>query len=305
MIMYRLAVLGFLGSSVLGMAQFPNSCENQTPLPFAAIEKHHPIDDRCGVNGKPTSPAASRTQNAVKNNFCAVASNNTPETFTPQKLIDLQRDNQFQSGRGLEPADRTALKNAGEGKLIRMKAYLIEAHHADLGGGESVNCNGPNEEDNDIHIALGSEPGTEECSSVSAEISPHFRPASWNEIGHFETWDASNKQYIPNPAIASRLQAHPYRITGQLFFDASHAPCPCGTACSPVRSSVWEIHPVYAIEVCKSGASCDENNDADWIAFDKWWGSLVPARKTRGRHSHRPHEPGTTGARKTQKKKAG
>ena len=130
-----------------------------------------------------------------------------------------------------------------------MKAFLIEAHHADLGAGESVNCNGGKEEDNDIHIALGSKAESQECESVSAEIAPHYRPASWNEIGHFETYNSSTRKYIPNPALASRLQAHPYRITGQLFFDASHAPCPCSKACNPIRASVWEIHPVMKMAV--------------------------------------------------------
>jgi hypothetical protein len=39
-------------------------------------------------------------------------------------------------------------------------------------GGESVNCNGPSEEDNDVHIALVANPGDQECTSVTAEMSP-------------------------------------------------------------------------------------------------------------------------------------
>jgi hypothetical protein len=95
--------------------------------------------------------------------------------------------------------------------------------------------------------------------------------------------------------MVARLTAQPYRVTGQLFFDASHKVCPCGTSnCSPVRASLWEIHPVYNIEVCKAGSPCDENSDGDWIAFDTWWKSLTPLSKPRGPHSHAPHEPGTT-----------
>jgi hypothetical protein len=272
-------------------ATFSDKCPSGAPLPFAAIEVKHPIDSSCGLQGKPTSPDTSHTQNLVKNNFCSTA---TPETFTPQMLIALQNNNHIASGKGLEPADRSQLKSLGEGKVVRMKAFLIEAHHADLGGGESVNCNGAVEEQNDIHIAFGPAVSTKECASVSAEISPHFRPASWNEIGHFETWDPKTQTYTGNPGMASRLQAHAYRVTGQTFFDASHAPCPCSTSCSPVRASVWEIHPVYNIEVCKAGAACDENNDADWIAFDTWWKSLAPLQPVKGRHSHKPHETTTT-----------
>ncbi len=276
-------------ASALAQSAFPDHCQNQAPLPFAAIEVKHPIDGTCGIKGKQTSPANSQTQNSVKNNFCGEA-NGTPETFTPQMLIDLQRNNHIVSGQGQEPADRIQLQHLGEGKIVRMKAFVIEAHHADLGGGESVNCNGPNEEDNDIHIALGPAASTKECASVSAEISPHFRPASWNEIGHFEKFDQTKRLFVVNPGLASRLQAHALRVTGQLFFDASHSPCPCGTTCNPIRSSVWEIHPVYNIEVCKAGTHCDENSDADWIAFDTWLNSMAPVQPVKPPHSHRPHE---------------
>jgi len=93
----------------------------------------------------------------------------------------------------------------------------------------------------------------------------------------------------------ARLKSHPYRVTGQLFFDASHSVCPCGIShCSPVRASLREIHPVYNIEVCKAGSPCDENSDANWLAFDTWWKSLAPLTNPRGPHSHASQEPGTT-----------
>lgn len=272
-------------------ATFPDHCAGSAPLPFAAIEVKHPIDSACGLQGSPGASANSHTQNLVKNDFCATG---TPQPFTPQMLIDLQTNNHIASGNGLEPADRSRLKTLGEGKLVRMKAFLIEAHHADLGSGESVNCNGAVEEQNDIHIAFGPAVSSKECASVSAEISPHFRPASWDQIGHFEQWAATTKKYTVSPGMASRLQAHPYRVTGHLMFDASHAPCPCNTNCSPVRASVWEIHPVYNIEVCKAGAACDENNDSDWMAFDTWWKSLAPLQPVKPPHTHKSHETTTT-----------
>jgi hypothetical protein len=289
---YVLGIVTFLVPAIaFAQAAFPDHCDNGSPLPFAAIELKHPIDQACGIEGSTTSSANSHLQNKAKDNFCAAGSAGQLEAFTPQMLVDLQAKTTVPSGQGKEPNDRGPLQTLGEGKLIRMKAFLIEAHHADLGGGESVNCNGATEEQNDIHMAMGSQPNAQECESVSAEISPHYRPASWNEIGHFELFNASTKKYTPNAAIAARLQSHAYRLTGQLFFDASHSPCPCNTSCSPVRASVWEIHPIYNIEVCKAGTPCDENSDSDWIAFDTWWNSLVPVKKVKGPHTHIPHEP--------------
>ena len=155
-------------------------------------------------------------------------------------LIELQAETTVPSGFKKEPSDRQPLTDLEQGKLVCMKAFLVEAHHADLGAGETVNCNGGTEPQNDIHMALGAAADTEECGSVSAEISAHYRPASWtswNEIGHYEHYNKSTKKHVPDPTMAARLQAHPYRITGQLVFDASHKACPCGTTCTPVPSS--------------------------------------------------------------------
>jgi hypothetical protein len=288
-----LLLISLLVPGTFGWAQttFPDHCSNGAALPFDAIKAAHPIDTSCPfLNGKQSSNANSKLQNSAKNNFCA---SGTPEIITPQQLIDLQRAHNFPSGQGKEPADRTALRSAGEGKLVRMKAYLLEAHFADVPSGESVNCgNGhTTEQDNDIHMAFVSGANDkDECGSVSGEISPHYRPLTWSDIGRFEKYNPATHMFVVNQAIASRLQAHPYRITGQLFFDASHPPCPCGTPCgsNPLRSSVWEIHPIYNIEVCKAGKPCDENNDDDWLAFDTWWKSLAPV-KVRKPHRHAAH----------------
>lgn len=282
-----LGTLLFLPSAALAQGSFPDQCANGSPLPFASIEVKHPIDQSCGLEGTNTAPTNSHIQNEVKNNFCATAASGQPETITPQNLVDLQASTTVPSGTGKEPADRTPLQALGEGKLVRMKAFLFEAHQADLGSGESVNCNGATAAKNDIHIAFVAQSDGKECESVTAEISPHYRPATWDQIGKFETYSSTTKKYTPDSAMAARLQAEPYRITGQLFFDASHEPCPCGTTCDPVRASVWEIHPVYAIEACKAGAACDETKDGDWIAFDDWWKGQVPIKKQRGPHTHR------------------
>jgi hypothetical protein len=224
----------------------------------------------------------------VKNNFCAGASGQVPETYTPEMLVALQRDHSIPSGEGREPENRSALAPY-EGKLVRLKVYLIEAHYADIGEGESVNCKGSTEEENDIHVAFGAQPTTEECASITGEISPHYRPATWAEFGGFEKSQGDN-QYVQDPLVKTRLlDAGAYRITGQLFFDASHKVCGCAAVkCAPSRSSGWEIHPIYNIEVCKTGSQCNVTNDADWIAFDKWWNNLGPIQPIAKPHTHDP-----------------
>lgn len=77
----------------------------------------------------------------------------------------------------------------------------------------------------------------------------------------------------PVQAPLMEVKAHPVRVTGHLFFDASHKPCESDTdPTNPKRISLWEIHPVYAIDVCVNGtlASCPAANDSKWIPLDKW-----------------------------------
>jgi hypothetical protein len=94
------------------------------------------------------------------------------------------------------------------------------------------------------------------CNSITAEISPHFRPAAWEEITHRD------------------FTKRPLRLTGHLFFDASHVPCRPNKRASPARFSIWEIHPIYLLDVCKNTtlASCRADRESDWIPFDEWVG---------------------------------
>lgn len=228
-------------------------------LPFSSIEQHHPIDDSCSVTGNAsTQPAAD--QNTAKNNFCATG---TPATITFDQLRQLQAD-AAAAGSGITfggesqlPRDRTVLRNlsAGgsqfsEGEVVRIAAFVINAHGSNLKGGESVNCNQDGAESNDIHIVLGENgPNDDQCTSVTAEMSPHARPLVW-------TPDAMNTH-----------NAHLFRFTGQLFFDASHKPCSGGKG-SPARSSLWEIHPVYAVDICMDTRNnCAVNSDQNWISL--------------------------------------
>jgi hypothetical protein len=64
------------------------------------------------------------------------------------------------------------------------------------------------------------------------------------------------------------------RITGTLLFDAAHRPCQNSipSAGNPVRISVWEIHPVYAIDVCKfpTLTRCKVDDKTVWTPFDQY-----------------------------------
>jgi hypothetical protein len=100
------------------------------------------------------------------------------------------------------PADRSVLKDlhtttegdtTGEGSVVQLIGLLIKAKFSNVGTGETVNCELPDREENDIHINVVKdkppvEPTTNqlkdlECRSVVVEISPHFRPEQWEPLG--------------------------------------------------------------------------------------------------------------------------
>lgn len=236
-------------------------------LSFQSICQGHEIDASCGPDGSATTDA-QKAQNTAKNDFCA---SGTPASLSFSHFDTLQASAAaahipFGSAFHLPP-DRSQLARllplpgvgtVGEGPVVRLAAFVIDAHYSNVSRGESVNCNNPGPEFNDIHIVLAEQAPTaqapfDECSSVTAEISPHFRPVAWT------------------PETLNNLaRTKQFRLTGQLFFNAAHRPCEGGTVSSPARRSLFEIHPVYAVEVCKSASSCKVEDDAAWIALNDW-----------------------------------
>ena len=102
------------------------------------------------------------------------------------------------------------------------------------------------------------------CTSITAEVSPHFRPDVWT------------------PDNLNRHNTHLFRVTGQLFFDASHRPCAGGTAIlPPKRASLWEIHPVYAVEICiDPNNNCKVESGQNWVLLSDFVGTTPGSNET-------------------------
>ena len=236
-------------------------------LPFDTIKQVHEIDTSCKSAAGAASSGPQATQNEVKNNFCATGN---PVNLNFGNFAQLQQAAEsagipFGTDSSL-PQDRTRLRNllavpnqgrVGEGSLVRLSAFVIESHYSNLNNGESVNCKKPGIENNDIHVNLGQNSNDDPCTTVTAEISPHFRPVVWN------------------PDNLKNNDAHLFRFTGQLFFDASHRPCVGGASGpEPKRISIWEIHPVYAVDICiDRNNNCKVESDQNWVALSDFVGT--------------------------------
>ena len=252
------------------------------PLPYNSQPEHHLVDADCAATGSvPSSKPAGQEQNRRKNDLCEDASAPVPvgiATFE-QLQAAVDTDGTFaygndsalnsNSSRAVLAAMQTVDANGnpvnlGEGKVVTLEAFVLHAKHDDVPllnphyHGESVNCKKDDLDFNDIHIALGQSGSDQECAGVTAEIIPHFRPASW---------DRFDNDPKTSPAVNGLpVKGLKVKITGPLFFDASHPAKPCGAphSSNPARVAVWEIHPVYKIEVF---------DGSQYVSFDDWAGN--------------------------------
>jgi len=235
---------------------FPNACS----APRFASATATSIDSLCGLagSGGPEAP-----QNEAKNNFCPTA---PAKAITIAEMVDLQkmveqnksipfgndRSHPLSSTHG--PAqDRAPLVALGESTEVILTGFVLVARQE---GAESVNCEKTVPDvpaNHDIHISIvDSASNTVECTSVVVEMSPHHRPAAWNHAN-----------------VEAVATAHlPVRVTGQLFFDSSHTPCGSGGPVEgdPSRASLWEVHPIYAFDVCTQG----DCRTGGWVPLEQW-----------------------------------
>jgi hypothetical protein len=292
----RLATV-FIAASSLAISAESKSDDFQlqcNSTPFAAPNAPTEIDRSCGQFGSEDTDrnGPKAVQNSVKNSLCR---SGPTTTLQQEDFVTLQNEAKqrhipfgasFTGGIRVEhlPQDRSALasmmtvgnQEIGEGSIVQIIAIMDWPHYADTREGESVNCKIPGTDTNDIHINLVQTPAPPQparndpdrdqrtadrnaalCGSITAEIIPHFRPPAW---------EVSNLQEIERQHL-------PVRIAGQLFFDASHRPC-TGTVAhdSLRRASLWEIHPVYSIDVCSRGSipDCPADDASVWLPLHEW-----------------------------------
>ena len=229
-------------SAAAGVGSFQPICT----LPFAGV-RNGAFDDQCGIDGGSSDPA-KQAESRAKNNFCAATQ--TPREITYDYIVGLQAQSKNVAKK---LNDRSMLTKLGEGDYVSYIAYIKDAHYSDVANGEAVNCNIPGNDTNDIHIILMKDPDDDdECNSTTAEMSPHYRPPDWT------------------PENLKGTAGHPIRIQGQLFYDGSHTPCSGSSRPTPNRISLWEIHPVYSIDVC-SGTTIEEcqSDGAEWTPLSK------------------------------------
>src|SRR5712692_10438955 len=291
-----LAVLLLPAAVSAKKAKFRTCGNKSLPLqlrPFT--NKPQRIDSLCRNTGCFKS-AANDKQNAMKNNFCAPTNKIIPVTLKTFGDLGDAANSEASIPKGEPPQRRAKLANIitladgtrlGEGKTVVFVGYVLDARHSNVdsddplnkGNGESVQCNLLGCAYNDIHIDLTEDVNDRTpCHSIVAEIIPHYRPPAWD--------------LFDSPDYAAFLQTHPVKITGQLFYDDSHVACTKDgqAGFNPARNNakdferlaLWEIHPIYAIDVCKNTdrSQCSAADTSAWFPFTDLQSRLGLARVT-------------------------
>ena len=142
-------------------------------------------------------------------------------------------------------------QTVSEGDLVQVDGYLVGKPHPNTG--DSVNCNLGGSANNDFHIPFADDPDKTPFEGIVVEMIPQSRPSIWSV------------KTLSKVEAARRM----VRVTGQLFYDNMHVVNddqdePKGG--QPPRFSLFEVHPIVTISVCKQqDTTCEPN---DWESLD-------------------------------------
>ncbi|HKW48257.1 MAG TPA: hypothetical protein VJN70_12465 [Gemmatimonadaceae bacterium] len=140
-----------------------------------------------------------------------------------------------------------------EGDLVAVAGFIVGDPHPNTG--ESVNCNLHGASNNDIHITIASEAGSDEMDGFVVEMIPENRPDGWTKAA-LESIERKAQQVL---------------VVGQLFYDSKHhvnddPDNPLSG--DPKRMSLFEVHPIVRFLVCDRAKTCDPANEGAWTKIE-------------------------------------
>jgi hypothetical protein len=140
-----------------------------------------------------------------------------------------------------------------DGDVVMVTGFIVGEPHPNTR--ESVNCNLTKASNNDIHITLAEEAGSDEMDGFVVEMIPQDRPARWSSTT-LKKVETSEQQVL---------------VIGRLFYDSKHHvnddPEVKDTG-DPKRMSLWEVHPISEFLVCTGTKACDPKKKTDWTKLE-------------------------------------
>lgn len=117
-----------------------------------------------------------------------------------------------------------------EERPVVLTVYIVKAKGE---GKESCNCNSADAQDHDVHVYVTDDADGSVEDSAIVEVTPRWRAAN-------PTWTWQNLEKVAE-------DGDQVRVTGWMLYDQEH--WNMINANPPQRGTLWEIHPITAIQV--------------------------------------------------------
>jgi hypothetical protein len=152
--------------------------------------------------------------------------------------------------------ERSEYQKLGEGQRVEFTGFIVGMPHARRT--DSANCRLIGRDNNSFRLNLAELPDDTEFDSILAEVIPQKRPLGWT---------------LPKLRYLARTKRR-VRVVGQLFYDSKHvvnSDPDDEQPGQPKRLSLWEIHPVSEISVCRFCyvSQCDPKRQNDWFPLER------------------------------------
>ena len=189
-------------------------------------------------------------------------------TFDELDLLQALTDSKgIPQGEHLTAAQRKDLTNftigtqtISEGDHIAVTGFIAQDRTIRCGGAESVNCG---------HKNAGNAPDTSPCTRSDIHV-PIVKTVAGRQVESVVTEPIPQgpnvKVWTPAAFMALKKQGRRLLIHGGLFYDSIHIVNTSESGSSqPKRFTVWELHPITAVLVCKrQDNKCDPATATDW-----------------------------------------
>lgn len=259
--------------------------------PVAFLDAEQTLEPFGGVSGaRATMPAARAAAQCQPFSSCPITGcameaphklTNTrkrtfPPTTAPIKVLTFEDLDLLQAltdsklipqGEHLTAAQRKQLTNftigtqtISEGDHIAVTGFVASDRIISCGGAESVNCGHKNAHD---------APDTEPCTRTDIHV-PIVATVEGRQIQSFVSEPIPQgpnvKLWTPAVFTTAKTAGKRLLIRGGLFYDSIHIVNTREDPSSqPKRFTLWEIHPITAVFVCKrADNNCDPETAADW-----------------------------------------
>jgi hypothetical protein len=248
---------------------------------------HCPLDG-CASPGSPHASLnrAKRTTTTAAGERIRFA-DATPISIEHMRRLQIEADRALPKRADRAIEDRRVIERfdlgdcaIGEGTAVRLAGYIAPSGHSNVGAPgsakaptsrpkpqgvagphegsvESVNCRLGTSANVDIHIPItAAAKGEDECHGVVVEMIPQGRDVhpGWNLA---TLHDLAKKRRL-------------VLFVGRLFYDNEHLvrpDCSASHVQQPKRASLWEVHPVVEMYVCKDD-TCTADSARGWMTTE-------------------------------------